>query len=742
MFPPQKDFFKTFIRSYVVVLLLPLVTGLYIQFMTLGVIERDAQTTNLAILEQGRDIVSSTLEEIDNVLSTLPFDRKVLTFLNMSRLTEGSPELGKINDASERLNSYIVTSKLIKDIVVISRPSGFIISKTISVSFEGLFYGNLFNMEGTDEGRWEREILDRLHLREFLPAVNVNLVNKRFRAIACLQTLPMSFPRPELGMTMILIDADAIGAMLSRVPLGPGGSAFIMNRQGQVIMSVGAPTRNAADFVSLIGKKSGCLRERIGGRDLLITHTGSDDNGWTYVAAVPYSFVMSKVNSIRWAILAVFLLTLIAGAIILVVVSARNAKPLTSMLEDNELMARKLEDQAPLVRFGFFRRLFEGSFGTREELSTLVGHLGLKKDASRLTVVMIMYADDPADRNALEKMDTTRVILRESILARVQDDHYLYDVDDTILAVIFAFADGDEGECSRALSQAIGDLSGSLERDFHISVSIGVGGFAQGWFDLHNSYAEASRALEGARFSSSGRIGWYSDIVEATDRIFYPFETESRLVNLMKLGKKEDALTLLGRIMEENFEKRKVFGAKAQALYELLFATCERFMEQYGGSDTDIRRIVDMSRHSSCFEGMIDCVRNGIVACCDRFAETKAVEENALKDRIIAFIAESYARPDLCLASVSSRFNYSESYLYDFFMSRVRMSFSTFLEVTRIGKAREFLEDPGIPIDEVAALSGYASAHSFRRAFKRNVGMLPSEYREISATVGKGSRAV
>ena len=49
----------------------------------------------------------------------------------------------------------------------------------------------------------------------------------------------------------------------------------------------------------------------------------------------------------------------------------------------------------------------------------------------------------------------------------------------------------------------------------------------------------------------------------------------------------------------------------------------------------------------------------------------------------------------------------------------------------RIDHAKELLEDDSIPVGEVGALVGYASASYFCDAFKKRTGYSPIQYRQM-----------
>lgn len=55
------------------------------------------------------------------------------------------------------------------------------------------------------------------------------------------------------------------------------------------------------------------------------------------------------------------------------------------------------------------------------------------------------------------------------------------------------------------------------------------------------------------------------------------------------------------------------------------------------------------------------------------------------------------------------------------------MSFSSYLEQRRMARACELLKD-GVAVKETAEKVGYCSDYSFRRAFKRVVGIPPSDF--------------
>lgn len=93
------------------------------------------------------------------------------------------------------------------------------------------------------------------------------------------------------------------------------------------------------------------------------------------------------------------------------------------------------------------------------------------------------------------------------------------------------------------------------------------------------------------------------------------------------------------------------------------------------------------------------------------------------------YINKNYHVNDLNLQSVADQFNVSSSYLSKLIKQEIGISFSDYITNIRIKKAICFMEDPKMKIYEVAESVGYSNQHYFCKAFKKVIGVSPTEYR-------------
>lgn len=81
------------------------------------------------------------------------------------------------------------------------------------------------------------------------------------------------------------------------------------------------------------------------------------------------------------------------------------------------------------------------------------------------------------------------------------------------------------------------------------------------------------------------------------------------------------------------------------------------------------------------------------------------------------------------LMDIARQLNYSYSYLAHLFSTELGLSMQTYYNKRRIETAAALLEAGSMSINEIALSLQYQSIHSFSKAFKKTVGIAPSEYR-------------
>jgi two-component system response regulator YesN len=96
---------------------------------------------------------------------------------------------------------------------------------------------------------------------------------------------------------------------------------------------------------------------------------------------------------------------------------------------------------------------------------------------------------------------------------------------------------------------------------------------------------------------------------------------------------------------------------------------------------------------------------------------------------VMKHIEENYYLNNLSINDISDKLEVTASYLSKLLKKETGLSFIDYLTNTRIKKAMYLMKDPTIKIYDVAELIGYSNQHYFCRAFKKVVGVSPTEYK-------------
>ncbi|MDB5051712.1 MAG: AraC family transcriptional regulator [Fibrobacteres bacterium] len=101
-------------------------------------------------------------------------------------------------------------------------------------------------------------------------------------------------------------------------------------------------------------------------------------------------------------------------------------------------------------------------------------------------------------------------------------------------------------------------------------------------------------------------------------------------------------------------------------------------------------------------------------------------------DQITLYVWDNFDK-DLKRSDLKEKFPYSESHLRMLFRKRMGMSLGAYIQKVRMNRAQSLLVGSSLSVSEAGLLCGYASLHSFSRAFKKMLGLSPLAYKNLNA---------
>ena len=107
--------------------------------------------------------------------------------------------------------------------------------------------------------------------------------------------------------------------------------------------------------------------------------------------------------------------------------------------------------------------------------------------------------------------------------------------------------------------------------------------------------------------------------------------------------------------------------------------------------------------------------------------ETQLAERQPLRE-LQSWIADNLDA-DLRVEALADRASMSPRNFARFFRRETGVTPAAYVEVLRVERARQLLEEAGDPVEVVSAQCGFGTPETMRRAFARRVGSSPAEYR-------------
>lgn len=152
--------------------------------------------------------------------------------------------------------------------------------------------------------------------------------------------------------------------------------------------------------------------------------------------------------------------------------------------------------------------------------------------------------------------------------------------------------------------------------------------------------------------------------------------------------------------------------------------------------------VSNMGRLRRLFDIMLDCSRREdrsapeMILCALRLlllecSYQAGIEEQGVSPLVhkVGLWVRSNCHRRLTVADIAARFHYSPDYLSSRFRRETGEPLSAFLNRCRVDLAKELLSEGSVSIKEVAYSCGFSDEKYFSRAFRRAVGVTPTEYR-------------
>jgi two-component system response regulator YesN len=747
----KRKLFGKFLFSYFLILLIPLLVGLYAYNQTVGVVREDAAQLNLTVLEQSEETLNRLLTEIRDTVALLSLDSEVLKSMITADQTWSPSALYQFSQLQRNKLSLLSTNQFFSDLFIYLQKSEAVISKS---SIERL-HAYPLSIGEVPFGKWLDGVIENNQMNRYLRLENVSNGRTTQNYLAYVSTLPTGNKMHIDGAIIILINERSIAQLFDRLMVDEGAFAYIMNQQDEIIVSVSSGGEQV-EPVPYTGQ-SGSFTQ-VNGRDIFVTSTYSTQSGWTYLVGIPADAVFSKaeyIKRINWAIAGI---ALALGCLIAYLFAYRNSKPIADLVDsikeftrgeperkasemdlltstvheiisDNKNMNVKMKQQLPMLQSACLERLLKSGFNNEQELRTYLDEARIALAEGHVGVAIIKI--HTSEYVTQEEMLADKASMKRLLGLELEEGCYIHDLKTDKLALIFSFKGSGIAERLAALNQQLDQFQKMLLSEYKLMTSIGIGQLYDKGLDIWRSCNEAMQALDVQDPDTSLKLVSYETISYHSNHYYYPLDLEHKLLNTIKMGDSEALERLLAHIESQNFEIRQLSLWRVRQLYAEIQGTLLKLSEQAqylsGTVDYQLDHL-ELEESGETISGF-QRIKSKLIAISDTIRQQRSVKQQGMFESMKDYVISNYADNNLSLSMLASEYKQTESFVSTSFKEYVGVTFSEYLEQLRLNEACTLLKSTDSPIQDIAIRVGYSNDKSFRRAFKRSFGVQPTSFR-------------
>lgn len=740
----MKKLFKNsvfkFLVSYILVLVVALLTVSFGFQIAFRIVEDNLKVTHINMLQRSAEVIENELVDMESMALQMANANSILEMASKKR-----GDADYIMTALDALDDFTLYLNY-QDIDLMSSQSAYIYFRNSDlVMFEKSYYNpgifkSYINNWGIDFEEWRESMTDS----EFV-APEFRRMGDGFEYV-----FPFSkwmFGERE-GIIVFRIDEDVVFQKMK----------FINNLESQETYLVEILDENGErlwvshtleEFPELTPEEleNGYL-EKDG---LSIITAQSDKLNWYYVLALPVKESLSELSALKNTVLLLMLAAILGSVVMSLIQSVRKGKPvdialhaLTSEGEEPERYAnlgtavsgivkrhedvlREVEQNKFSLQKNFFDELLKAGFSTEAQLKAEAAKVGLDIDNQiyQTAYIQMFAANDftTVDEQTMNEIRVLSQLMKKHLRELCGEKNvWFHKKNYNSEIAIFAIEHMEED-----VIDLIRKTKDWMMEECRIEINSGIGGTCNNLLLIWRSMEEAKIALENCT-RENPVVGYRAELVNSGE-YYFPDIAEDKLEECLRSGQWQEAKDILALLETENCVNRNLRRGQFIKLNRKIMDVLGGALSQEELSEKAFWINEVLMQPEISQQEYFHRLRQLCRKVCNDNVEKKQEQRGQLVEEIKEYIRAHYCESDMGLSRVGSEFRVSESYLSTVFKEQSGGNFADYLETLRIEKACELLQDKNYTVNDVAEAVGYNSVQSFRRAFKRVKGVSPKELR-------------
>ncbi|SFH44476.1 AraC-type DNA-binding protein [Lachnospiraceae bacterium NLAE-zl-G231] len=739
----RRGFFLKYFTSFLIIFLIPLFLAFFTYNTAADIISAQCNNQVRNMLQQTKDITDSRLKELKSIPLTLDKNEYIMKFHQEWIQTNSTGNIFTAYKASHSIPKYDIINSSVENIrLFFGKPACcFIIGVDNAVRYTQDLSNLYWDDTAINYASFNQYLQDSHFYEQFMTIPSTDPYKPNIYFLSNLNSFQQN---GYTSVIVIKLSNQFFTDMLQNITLDGCGTSFILTEENDIISyyqennSFNLTEENLSEIIEL------SLQENDGSFQYdnnQVNITRSAFNGWTYYSLIPQSVIIKDLTAMRRLIILVTLLVIIVGIFCCYILTKRNSKPLKNII--NELTSiyeygyfdstdhfKFLENavSALIDRNSSYQQMLDDEVLRKLLLGEHTRHDEFQKQLSKSTILLnekpyiTVYLHI---HNAKESEVPLQTLIKR-LKSEFSGQIYPLIIDESNM-VFLAVPEACPADSTFPIymKELLKNLGNVIMQETNCHIDFFLSELMLNYENVHKSYEQCKRIAHNVYKKSDLFVYSLEDLPPFQQIYHYTIDQEIKLVQLIQHGCTEKLKDFLDELYKENFETLILSEGMKSDLIAAIQKSVQRNLSVYQ-SDNRIGRLLEYN-YDNTIESLYIWLFELKEAIQNYVTFTAKTEAEKINYTIIDYIQKNYGNCNLNLSYMCRELKISEQAMSKFFQE-LGCSFSAILEKVRIEAACEMLSDKSLTIKAISEKVGYSSDVSFRRAFKRVLGISPSEF--------------
>ena len=737
------SFFLKYFLSYLLMFFIPLFLAFFTYSTASRIIYAQCSEHIKNNLKQACNISDIRLQELKSIPLTLKTNENIIRFHQEWAQADSQGSIITAYKVSRSIPKYEVINSTLDTIrIYFGKPSCcFLLGSNNAMRYtDKKEFWEEMDMNYSDFHQY----LQGRHFYEeflFLPSSTPYIQNVYY-----LLNLNNFYQEYYSSVILIKLSNQFLTNLLKDITVNGYGTSFILTEDNQLISYFQGTdsyqlTNENLSFIIQAGQTAKDGSFSFEGHQ--VNRIRSDLNGWTYYSMIPQSIILEDLTSMRHTIMIATVAVMIVGLLTCYLLTRHQSRPLKKIAEA----------LTSLYEYGYFDSTDQFMF-LENAVSTLIDRSSSFQESYDNEILrMLFLGENTLSASFQEKLLHSSIQLEDNLYVtgylhihnlkstltlsgQVMAGHlkeawygeiYPLSIDESNM--IFLAVHKKKLADSTFLiytKEILTSLSTRLLEETNCHIDFFLSEPMRCYQNVHQSYEQCKKLAQNVIKKSDVHVYTPEDLPPYQQIYCYTIDHEIRLIQLIKHGTAEKLGEFLQELYTENFDRLLLSEGMKQDLINAIQKSIQRDLTLYQ-SDKLISRIFSEINRVNSFDSLRTLLLQLREAIQTHNNNTAKSDSEKIRYSILEYMQLNYANSNLNLQYMCADLGINETTAAKFFQE-LGSSFSSYLEKVRIEAACAMLSQKELTIKSISEKTGYCSDVSFRRAFKRVLGISPSEF--------------